>query len=126
MHKPRSMNNLQLRHLENFCRKHGLDIQFIDSALTYHESGFVNHRENKDYLKSLVFDPEERLKKWESMEEWYMENFFLEHYINCIRDGSIVSEDTGPVDASKPLFSLRLMKHVSFSLSAFTEERNTP
>jgi len=93
------MNNLQLRHLKNFCRKHGLDEQLIDSTLTYGE--------NSGYLKSLVpnFDPEERLKEWESTEEWHMENFFLEYYMGCVRNGSIVSEDTGPVDASKPLFS---------------------
>lgn len=52
------MNNLQLKYLKNFCRKHGLDEQLIDSTLTYGE--------NSGYLKSLVpnFDPEERLKEW--------------------------------------------------------------
>jgi len=110
------INHLQMYHLLRFCQQHELDPHLIDKALTYSE--------NKDYLDSLVpnFDPENRLNEWEQTEEWYMENFFLEHYISCIRDGSIVSEDTGHVDASKPLFSLRLMKHVSFSLSAFAQE----
>lgn len=47
------MNNLELRHLKNFCWKHGLDEQLIDSTLTYGE--------NSGYLKSLVpnFDREQ-------------------------------------------------------------------
>jgi len=96
------MNNLQLRHLLNFCRKHELDPHLIDKTLTYSE--------NKDYLKSLVpdFDPESRMDEWKSMEEQYMADHALSHYLACMLEGRTKSKDVGKV-VSKHRFSLRDM-----------------
>jgi hypothetical protein len=100
------MNNLQVRQLKIFCRKHGLDEHLIDSTLTYSE--------NKDYLKSQVpdFNPESRLAEWDSAEEEYFANHFLMYYILCMKDGSNKSKEVGPVPQSTPEFSLRTMQSV--------------
>jgi hypothetical protein len=100
------MNNLQLRQLKIFCRKHELDGHLIDDTLTYSE--------NKDYLKSQIpdFNPESRLDEWDSAEEEYLSNHFLWYYMFCMKDGSNKSEEVGSVPQSTQEFSLRNMKSI--------------
>jgi len=58
------LNALQKWQLEQFCRKHEVDTQEIDEALTYSE--------NKQHLQSHVLtDVEENLDEGESMEQFY-------------------------------------------------------
>ena len=45
---PRRMTQLELQHLEDYCREHDIDVAEIDLALDYYE--------NLEYLKSLVHD----------------------------------------------------------------------
>jgi hypothetical protein len=95
------MNNLQMRHLLKFCRKHELDPHQIDKTLTYSE--------NKKYLKSLVpdFNPESKMDQWKAAEEQYMAEHALSHYLACMLEGKTKSKDVGEV--SERRFSLRDM-----------------
>ena len=93
------MNNLELRHLKRFCEKHELDIQLIDSEISY--------AENKKYLSSLVpKSAEERLPEWRCEQDDYMKHHFLHFYVGCILDGETESEVVGP-PIRPPHFSLR-------------------
>lgn len=107
-----TMNNLQLRQLKMFCKKHGLDTYLIDSTLTYSE--------NKDYLRSQITDFSDRLaerwsgrqEEWDSAEEDYFANHFLMYYYLCIKDGSNKSKDVGPIPQRTPEFSLGNMQDI--------------
>lgn len=106
------MNNLQVRQLKIFCKKHGLDTYLIDSTLTYGE--------NKDYLRSQITDFGDRLaerwsarqEEWDSAEEEYLSDHFLMYYLLCMKDGSNKSIETGPIPQRTPEFSLRNMQSV--------------
>ena len=75
------MNVLQRRHLERFCRKHGLDTAEIDSMISYDE--------NKAHLQSLTYRSlEEILQDRQSREEEYMATHFLTFYVCCILEGA--------------------------------------
>lgn len=116
------VNNLQVRQLKNFCRKHRLDTHLIDGTLTY--------AENKQYLESqrtdlksvnelfdsLSADP--RLDAWASAEEEYFQNHFLMYYVLAIRDGSTKSSEIGEVRDTEQRFSLKQMAAINqrFSL----------
>jgi hypothetical protein len=115
------MNNLQVRQLKIFCKKHELDTALIDSTLTYSE--------NKDYLRSQITDFGDRLaerwsarqEEWDSAEEDYFVNHFLMYYLFCVKDGSNKSQDVGPVLQTTPEFSLRNMQPIQrqeFSLKS--------
>jgi len=96
------VNNLQMRHLLKFCRKHELDPHYIDKTLTYSE--------NKKYLESLVpdFDPESNMDQWKAAEEQYLAEYALSHYLACMLEGKTQSKDVGkPI--SKPRFSLHAL-----------------
>lgn len=104
------MNSLEMRHLLNFCRKHGFDSHLIDRTLTYSE--------NKDYLKSLVpdFDPESRMKEWEAAELWWMR----EHPLLSRMAENTPQEAACAVDDGRPLrFSLKTLTYVGFSLRQY-------
>lgn len=91
------MNALQLWHLRRFCEQRSLDYQLIDLTLTYSE--------NKKYLASQDFNPENQLDEWKSQEEYHMKHHFLTYYINCAREGATKSEETGnPIQPNR--FSL--------------------
>jgi len=94
------INNLQIRHLLKFCRKHDLDPHLIDDTLTYSE--------NREYLKSLVpdFDPESDMDYWKSAEEQFLADHALTHYLACMLEGKTKSKDIGEV-VSERRFSLR-------------------
>lgn len=107
------MNNLQMRHLLKFCQQHELDPHLIDNTLTYSE--------NKNYLKSLVpdFNPKSKMDQWKSMEEQYLDEHALSHYLACMIEGKTKSEYVGEVSgevSGEPQFSLKGMVHVGFSL----------
>lgn len=68
------LSPLQKYQLEQFCRKHSLDIQLIDNSLTYSE--------NLEKLKELIAleDEDEFLAQAKAMMEWYESRELSELY----------------------------------------------
>ena len=103
------MTNIERRHLREFCRKHDLDSQEVDSTLTYGE--------NREYLESLARTPERAQEKaldaYEAERELaqqFIAEFIAEHpltyYLACQMYGETTSAEVGePVTKLKP-FSL--------------------
>jgi len=93
------LNNLEMRHLLRFCQKHELDPHLIDNTLTYSE--------NKHYLMSLVpdFNPESKMDQWKALEEQYLADHALSHYLACMLEGKTKSKDVGEA-VSERRFSL--------------------
>jgi hypothetical protein len=92
---------LELWLLKRFCDKHGIDYAEIDTSLEYWEC--------KEELQKrfMAYDPEERMKAWESELVEYLDEHFLSDYIMAALSGETVSHKSGaPIKAVKSGFSL--------------------
>jgi len=105
------LNNLELATLKRYCDKYGLDYYEIDDTLTYWE--------NKKHLRSLVRMIERsldafELARWESLQEQYMKEHFLQFYLLCQMAGETKSAKVGQPENPNPN---------SFSLETYIQSR---
>ena len=110
------MAALELYNLRKFCRKHGIDIQEVDNALSYDE--------NKQYLHE-TFRIKEKAKvvEVEDPERQFISEHPLKYYAACQMFGETTSRETGKLDTTPPRFSLKTKAHVGFSLFSLVKQK---
>ena len=103
------MNQLEFYHLMQLCKKYGIDMQEIDSSLTYWENkkhimGFVK-------MLSRSLDCFE-LARVEALQEQYLKEHFLSYFIMCQLNKETTPAEVGKLQATK-----------KFSLAEFIEQQ---